>query len=52
MKMKSQSIFFERNSNRMKKIFISSFNNPEEKRYKGLQVIQISTVAELVKQIF
>ena len=36
----------------MEKIFISSFNKPEEKKYKGLQVIQISTVADLVKQIF
>ena len=36
----------------MKKIFISSYNTPQGKPYKGLQVVQIATVAELVKQIF
>ncbi len=36
----------------MEKIFISSFNKPQGKTHKGLQVVPISTVADLVKQIF
>ena len=36
----------------MNKIFVSAFNKPQGKPHKGLQVVQISTVAELVKQIF
>ena len=36
----------------MEKIFISSFNKPQGKPHKGLQVVPISTVADLVKQIF
>ena len=36
----------------MEKIFVSAFNKPQGKPYKGLQVVQVSTVAELVKQIF
>jgi DNA repair protein RadA/Sms len=36
----------------IEKIFISSFNKPQGKTHKGLQVVPISTVADLVKQIF
>ena len=36
----------------MEKIFVSAFNNPQGKPYKGLQVVPVATVAELVKQIF
>jgi DNA repair protein RadA/Sms len=36
----------------MEKIFVSAFNKPQGKPYKGLQVVQVGTVAELVKQIF
>ena len=36
----------------MKKIFISSYNTPQGKPHKGIQIVQIATVAELVKQIF
>ncbi len=36
----------------MEKIYISSFNKPQDKTHKGIQIIPVSTVADLVKQIF
>lgn len=36
----------------MKKIFISSFNKPQGKQNKEIEIVQIATVADLVKQIF
>ena len=36
----------------MEKIYISSYNKPQGKPHKGLQIVQIASVAELVKHIF
>ncbi len=36
----------------MQKIYISSYNKPQGKPHKGLQVVPVSTVAELVKAVF
>ncbi len=36
----------------MEKIYISSYNKPQGKTHKGLQIVPIASVAELVKHIF
>lgn len=36
----------------MNKIYISAYNKPQGKTHKGLQIVPVSTVAELVKAVF
>ena len=36
----------------MHKIYISAYNKPQGKTHKGLQIVPVSTVAELVKAVF